>query len=147
MSANLCCFYCLTRPRKKVDSIAIENKSEVIQPEIIKQPQSEYNSPQGNHRNNNNNNHNNQNPPQPQTIEVINIQPKISQTIVTYHQSSQISEIETSPRVPRKREIYLIPIKETGSIVPFFMILFKFPSDSLVVGICSHKKWLLWDQI
>ena len=125
MSANLCCFYCLTRPRKKVDTIAIENKSEVIQPEIIKQPQSEYNSPQENHRNNNiNNNYNNQNQqqqPPPQTIQVTNIQP-ISQTIVTYHQSSQISEIETSPRVPRKREIYLIPIKETGSLVPFFMI-------------------------
>ena len=122
MSANLCCFYCLTRPRKKVDSIAIENKSEVIQPEIIKQPQSEYNSPQENHRNNNINNYNqNQNQQQP-GYQVINIQPKISQTIVTYHQSSQISEIETSPRVPRKREIYLIPIKETGSQVPFFMI-------------------------
>ena len=124
MSANLCCFYCLTRPRKKVDSIAIENKSEVIQPEIIKQPQSEYNSPQENHRNNNiNNNYNNQNQqqPPPQTIQVTNIQP-ISQTIVTYHQSSQISEIETSPRVPRKREIYLIPIKETGLLVPFFMM-------------------------
>ena len=109
MSMNLCCFYFLTRPRNKVEIAPIENHSK-IQPEVIIQESpkiEEILSPKSS-------------PKTPKitntilqpTIEVINIQPKISQTIVTYNQNPQpVNEIK--PHTPKRRfSLVLVPIAQ-----------------------------------